>query len=480
MSRKTDYKFIDKKYFKISLIFEKGYIMNKKVDNIIIGFGKAGKTLANYLGNKGEKTVLVEKSPSMYGGTCINVGCIPSKFRATSADRRSISAMSNEEYYKNSVVNKKALIAKLNKANYDKVASNDNVEVIDGLASFKDEHTIIIQTDSEEYEVYAQRVFINTGSTPFVPDIEGLKIEKKIHTSETLMNLEEFPQSMTIFGSGFIGLEFAASYAKFGTKVTIIDKEDKLLPREDDDVAKEVFESYKALGVDFIFSAGINSVEQDENSVKITYTVNGEKLQISSDILLVATGRKSTAQDLNLANAGVETNERGFIKVNKYLQTNKEHIFAMGDINGGPQFTYVSLDDYRIVKSYLEDKGSYSIDDRQPIAFSAFLHPTFSKVGLSEKDAIKAGYNIKVATLPVTAIPKAKILGNQTGIYKAVVDADTNQILGAVLFGEDSHEIINIIVLAMIMKQAYTVLANQIFTHPTMAEALNDLFSLIK
>jgi oxidoreductase len=480
MSRKTDYKFIDKKYFKISLIFEKGYIMNKKVDNIIIGFGKAGKTLANYLGNKGEKTVLVEKSPSMYGGTCINVGCIPSKFLATSADRRSISAMSNEEYYKNSVVNKKALIAKLNKANYDKVASNDNVEVIDGLASFKDEHTIIIQTDSEEYEVYAQRVFINTGSTPFVPDIEGLKIEKKIHTSETLMNLEEFPQSMTIFGSGFIGLEFAASYAKFGTKVTIIDKEDKLLPREDDDVAKEVFESYKALGVDFIFSAGINSVEQDENSVKITYTVNGEKLQISSDILLVATGRKSTAQDLNLANAGVETNERGFIKVNKYLQTNKEHIFAMGDINGGPQFTYVSLDDYRIVKSYLEDKGSYSIDDRQPIAFSAFLHPTFSKVGLSEKDAIKAGYNIKVATLPVTAIPKAKILGNQTGIYKAVVDADTNQILGAVLFGEDSHEIINIIVLAMIMKQAYTVLANQIFTHPTMAEALNDLFSLIK
>ena len=454
--------------------------MNKKVDNIIIGFGKAGKTLANFLGNKGEKTVLVEKSSSMYGGTCINVGCIPSKFLATSADRRSISAMSNEEYYKNSVVNKKALISNLNKANYDKVASNDNVEVIDGLASFKDEHTIIIQTGSEEYEVYAQRVFINTGSTPFVPDIEGLKIEKRIHTSETLMNLEEFPRSMTIFGSGFIGLEFAASYAKFGTKVTIIDKEDRLLPREDDDVAKEVFESYKALGVEFIFNAGINSVEQDENSVKMTYTVNGEKLQISSDILLVSTGRKSTAQDLNLANAGVETNERGFIKVNKHLQTNKDHIFAMGDINGGPQFTYVSLDDYRIVKSYLEDKGSYCIDDRQPIAFSAFLHPTFSKVGLSEKDAIKAGYNIKVATLPVTAIPKAKILGNQTGIYKAVVDADTNQILGVVLFGEDSHEVINIVVLAMIMKQPYTVLANQIFTHPTMAEALNDLFSLIK
>lgn len=453
--------------------------MNKKVDNIIIGFGKAGKTLANYLENKGEKTILVEKSSLMYGGTCINVGCIPSKFLATQSDRRSYSGINDEEYYKKSIINKKELIAKLNKANYDKVSSNANVEVVDGLASFKDEHIINITTDNQDYEVYADKIFINTGSIPFVPDIEGLKIEKRIHTSETLMNLEEIPHTMTIFGSGFIGLEFAASYAKFGTKVTIIDKEAKLLPREDDDVANVVFESYKGLGVDFVFNAGINKVEQDDNNVKISYTLNGEEVEICSDVLLVATGRKSNVKDLKLENAGIEISERGFIKVNKHLQTNKPHIFAMGDVNGGPQFTYVSLDDYRIVKSYLEDKGSYSLDDRQPIAFSAFLHPTFSKVGLSEKEALEKGYKIKVATLPVTAIPKAKILGNQIGIYKAVVDADTNQILGVVLFGEDSHEVINIVVLAVIMKQPYLVLANQIFTHPTMAEALNDLFSLI-
>ena len=152
----------------------------------------------------------------------------------------------------------------------------------------------------------------------------------------------------------------------------------------------------------------------------------------------------------------------------------------MGDVNGGPQFTYISLDDYRIVKSYLDGNGVYTRNDRQTIAFSAFLHPTYSRVGLSEKEARQAGYNIKVATLPVTAIPKAKILGNQTGIYKAIVDADTNQILGTVLFGEESHEVINIVVTAMIAKQPYTALANQIFTHPTMAEALNDLFGLIK
>ena len=454
--------------------------MSKKADNVIIGFGKAGKTLANYLGNRGEKTILVEKSPVMYGGTCINVGCIPSKFLATCADQRSLSESSDAAYYKNAVINKKGLIAKLNKANYDKLAGNKNVEVIDGLASFKDDHTIKIQTDREEYEVYAERVFINTGARPFIPEIEGLQVGKRIHTSETLMDLEEFPQTLTILGSGFIGLEFAASYAKFGSKVTIIDKGDKLLPREDDDVAKEVFASYKALGVDFIFNAEINQVEQDENAVKISYSVNGEKGQISSAAFLVAAGRKANIEDLNLAKAGVDISDRGFIQVNRHLQTNKAHIFAMGDVNGGPQFTYVSLDDYRIVKSYLEDHGTYSRDDRQIIAFSAFLHPTFSKAGLSEKDAIEKGYNIKTASLPVTAIPKAKILGNQTGIYKAVVDADSNQILGVVLFAEESHEVINIVVSAMMMKQPYTMLANQIFTHPTMSEALNDLFGLIK
>ena len=452
----------------------------KKVENLIIGFGKAGKTLANYLGNKGEKTILVEKSPLMYGGTCINVGCIPSKFLATAADRRGFSGGSDAEYYKNAVVQKKALIAKLNQVNYDKVASNENVEVLDGLASFKDEHTVQITNGSEVSEVYADRIFVNTGARPFIPSVPGLEVGKRIHTSETLMNLEEFPKSLAILGSGFIGLEFAASYAKFGTKVTIIDQGDRILPREDDDVAKEVFSSYQAMGVDFLFHAALNQVSQDENAVHLSYTVNGEKKELSVEAFLVATGRQANTEELHLENAGVDVSERGFIKVNEHLQSNKAHIFAMGDVNGGPQFTYISLDDFRIVKSFLDNQGSYRRNERQPVAFSAFLHPTFSRVGLSEKEAREKGYKIKVATLPVTAIPKAKIRGNQTGLYKAVVDAENNQILGVTLFGEESHEVINIVVLAMMTKQPYTVLANQIFTHPTMAEALNDLFGAVK
>lgn len=451
-----------------------------RVDNIIIGFGKAGKTLAGYLGSKGEKTVLIEKSPLMYGGTCINVGCIPSKFLATSADRKAYSQLGDEEYYKQAVENKKTLISKLNKANYDKVAGVPNVEVIDGLASFKDEHTVNIKTESGVQELYAERIFINTGTTPFVPETEGLEIKGRIHTSETIMNLEEFPRSLAISGSGFIGLEFAASYTKFGTKVTIIDRGSKVLPREDEDVANAVFEAYKGLGIEFIFDANIEKVEQNESEVKISYSSKGEAHELSAEAFLVATGRKANVEGLNLEAAGIETSERGFINVNEHLQTNKPHIFAMGDINGGPQFTYVSLDDFRIVKSFLDNNGSYTRENRQPIAFSAFLHPTFSKVGLGEKEAIKAGYKIKVASLPVSAIPKAKILGDQTGLYKAIVDADTDKILGVVLYGEESHEVINTVVSTMLANQPYTVLANQIFTHPTMAEALNDLFGLIK
>ena len=294
------------------------------------------------------------------------------------------------------------------------------------------------------------------------------------------MNLEEFPRSLAISGSGFIGLEFAASYAKFGTKVTIIDRGSKILPREDDDVANAVFEAYKGLGIEFIFDANIEKVEQDESEVKISYSSKGEARELSAEAFLVATGRKANVEGLNLEAAGIETSERGFINVNEHLQTNKPHIFAMGDINGGPQFTYVSLDDFRIVKSFLDNNGSYTRENRQPIAFSAFLHPTFSKVGLGENEAIKAGYKIKVASLPVSAIPKAKILGDQTGLYKAIVDADTDKILGVVLYGEESHEVINTVVSTMLANQPYTVLANQIFTHPTMAEALNDLFGLIK
>ncbi|MCQ9210674.1 FAD-dependent oxidoreductase [Granulicatella seriolae] len=453
--------------------------MAKHVKNIIIGFGKAGKTLAGYLGSKGESVILVEESKLMYGGTCINVGCIPSKALATSAERRAYSNMDKEEYYKEAVKKKKALIAALNKANYDKADAVEAVEVVDGKARFLDEHTVAVDTSEGTLEYVGERIFINTGARPFVPPIKGLEIGGPIYTSEEIMNLETLPEKLLIIGSGYIGLEFASIYRQFGSEVTVIDLATDFLPREDTDIAQAVKVALENMGVTFELGVSIVSVETDGKSASVTYSVDGLEKTVQVDGVLVATGRRANVEGLDLDKAGVELTPRGTIAVNEYLQTNKDNIFALGDVNGGPQFTYVSLDDFRVVKSFLFEDGIYSTKKRGLIPNSVFIHPTLSNVGLSEKAAQEAGYKIKVATLPVTAIPKAKILGNQVGLYKAVVDAETSLILGATLFAEESHEVINTISTAMSAGLPYTSLRDQIYTHPTMSEALNDLFALI-
>lgn len=455
--------------------------MTTTVKNIIIGFGKAGKTLAGYLGSIGEDTILIEKSKEMYGGTCINVGCIPSKKLATKALRKQYSNEDDSSYYTKSVQEKKALIAALNTANYNKVDSVEKTQIIDGTARFVDDHTVAVDTAEGEKLFKADRIFINTGATPFVPPVEGLTIGGAIHTSETIMNLEEYPESLVIIGSGFIGLEFAATYAQFGTKVTVIDVTEAFLPREDEDVAQAVKEQLEALGVTFNLGVQLKAVHQEGGKAVVEATTGeGAPVAFTADAVLVATGRRANVQGLDLDKAGVELTERGAIKVNEFLQTNVPHIFAMGDVNGGPQFTFVSLDDFRIVKRFLAGDTTYSTKQRAKFPTATFINPPLASVGLNEKQAKEAGIEVKVAKLPAMAIPKAKILGNQVGFYKVLVDTSTNQIVGATLFAEEAHEVINIIATAMNANLPYTVLRDQIYTHPTMAEALNDVFGLIK
>lgn len=448
----------------------------RKVKNIVIGFGKGGKTLAAYLGKKGEETVLIEKSKEMYGGTCINVGCIPSKSLSTKAGRKQYTCEEDAAYFERTMAEKNRLIALLNGANYNKLNQIENVEIIDGLASFVDEHRVLIDKGGEKEEIEAERIFINTGARPFLPQIEGLKLSERIMTSEGALSLEKLPKKLTMIGAGFIGLEFAKTYAEYGSEVTILDNNKVFLEREDEDVAAEVWKSMEELGVRILLGTKIEKIEEGEDRTLIHFEQNGEKLSIEQDVILVSTGRRPNVEELNLAKAGVRLGERGNIEVNEFLQTNKEHIFALGDVNGGPNFTYISLDDFRIVKNFLEGRTDYSTKNRDFIPTSVFLHPTLSKVGLTEKEARARGYEVEVFTLPVNQIPKAKILGNQLGLYKAIVDKKTGLILGAVLFAEESHEVINIIATAMALKADYTQLKNRIFTHPTMAEALNDLF----
>ena len=451
----------------------------EKVKNIIIGFGKAGKTLAQEFNTRQEKTIVVEKDPKMYGGTCINVACIPSKKLALLAQEKP-EDVDDKAYYKTAVQEKSELISRLNETNYHNVQENEFVEVIDGLATFVSEDLVKISFNDGGQEIYeAERIIINTGSRPNIPDIEGLTIDgEKIHTSETLMEDEDLPDHLTILGDGYIGLEFASMFTLFGSKVTVLshNSEADFLENEDVDVAETVLETLRNLDIEFIFNAKLNHVEKNEQQLDLSYEQNNEVVSIQTDKLLVAVGRHANLADLNLDSAGVYVAENETIQVNKHLETNIENIFAVGDVNGGPQHTYLSLDDYRIVKSELFEDGSYTLAERENVPNTTFIYPPLSTVGLTERRAKEEGYKVKISTLTVSQIPKAKIFNHPVGLYKAVIDVKTNRLLGAALFAEDSHEVINILSLAIKAELTAKDLANQIFTHPSMAEALNDLF----
>jgi pyruvate/2-oxoglutarate dehydrogenase complex dihydrolipoamide dehydrogenase (E3) component len=455
----------------------------EKIKNIVIGFGKAGKTLAQDLGNRGETTIVIEKDPKMYGGTCINVACIPSKKLATLAKRKPENVM-DADYYTKAIQEKKALIDQLNEANYENVDGTENVKVIDGEASFVNDHQVEIALHDGDVVTYeAERIFINTGSRPNIPAIPGLEIDgENIHTSETLMDDEEFPERLAIIGDGYVGLEFASIYAQFGSKVTLLSHSprEEFLKAEDRDVAQAVLEALENMGITFLFDAETTQIDKEDEAIVLTYEQKATKETLQTDKILVAVGRHPNVQGLNLEAADVILAEDESIQINKRLQTNKKHIYALGDVNGGPQHTYLSLDDYRIVISQLFGDGSYDLAERKYIPAATFIHPPLSSVGLTEKEARAHGYEIKVASLPAASIPRAKILDHKVGLYKAVIDADTDQILGTVLFAEESSEVINLIATAMKGKLTYQTLANQVFTHPAMAEGLNDLYGNVE
>lgn len=453
--------------------------MKKTFDVIIIGFGKGGKTLAGDLANRGLKVALVEKSNKMYGGTCINVACIPTKSLENSANNiRNINSWNDAQIeYEKAIDKKEILITKLREANYNKLNSNDNVTVFTGMGTFIDENTVEVKTENEVYELVSDKIFINTGSKSFIPNIKGIENNKIVYNSESLMNLRTLPKKMTIIGAGFIGLEFAGIYSSFGTEVTILNSNNGILPNEDIEDSEEIIKLLEKRNVKIINNTKVKEIKEVSNLATVEYEINSELKEITSDIILVATGRKANTEGLGLENAGIELNERGFIKVSDTLKTNKEHIWAIGDINGGPQFTYISLDDYRIIINQLFGNKTRTTSNRKNIPNAIFISPAFSRVGLNVKQAKEKGYDVLVAKMPVDAIPRAKQIGKTDGFIKIVIDKNSNKILGSSMICEDSSEIIHLIQLAVDLEVEYTYLRDRVYAHPTMTEALNDVLS---
>lgn len=439
------------------------------IKNIIIGFGKGGKTLAKFLAQKGEEVLVIEKSNKMYGGTCINIACLPSK--------RLIIEAANGVSYVDAVNGKNEMTAQLREKNYHMLADEKTVTVLDGKAHFIADHEIEVELPNGKKAQYkGDRIFINTGAVPVMLPIPGLKESKYILDSTQAMDEKKMPKNLTIIGAGYIGLEFASMFAKYGSKVTVLDHNKEFLVREDEDISNAVRKDMEDAGIKFELGADIEKITDETTDAKVTYQINGKTKAINADRILVATGRKPNTENLGLENTAIETTDRGAIKVDDFLRTTVDNVWAIGDVKGGLQFTYISLDDFRIIKDQLFGTGARMVSDRKVIPYSVFISPALSQVGLNEKQANKLEKEYKLFKLPVTAIPKAKVAKDNRGLFKALVDPETEKILGATLYGIESYELINMISLAMKAHLSYTVLRDQIYTHPTMSEAFNDLF----
>ena len=456
----------------------------KQYDAIIIGFGKAGKTLAAELSNRGWQVAVVERSSMMYGGTCPNIACIPTK---TLAHEAGIAALLyHDDYpkqanlYKQAIGRKNRLTSFLRNNNYERLSKRPNVTVYTGEGSFVSANIIKVALPEGDIELQGKEIFINTGSTPIIPAIDGIKESQKVYTSTTLLDLNVLPQHLIIVGGGYIGLEFASMYAEFGSKVTLLEGGNRFMPRNDQDIANSVKEVLEKKGIEIHLNARAQSIHDTNDGVTLTYSdvSDGTPYFVDGDAILIATGRKPMIEGLNLQATGIGVDAHGAIVVNDQLRTTVPHVWAMGDVKGGPQFTYLSLDDFRIIRDQLFGDKKRDIGDRDPVPYAVFIDPPLAHIGLTEEEALKRGYSFKVSRLPATSVVRSRTLKQTDGMLKAIVNDHSGKIMGCTLFCAEAPEIINIVAMAMKTGQHYTFLRDFIFTHPSMSEGLNELFDI--
>ncbi len=371
---------------------------------------------------------------------------------------------------------KRSVVQSLRPINLNNLHTALGDDLIIGTARFVAPKTIEVATDEGTTRLLtAERLFINTGTRPLIPSVPGLK-EAGFLTSESIMELEQLPEHLIVLGSGYIGLEFAQMFRHFGSRVTVIGQSEQILSQQDPDIANAVQTLLERDGIDFLLKAKVLKVERSGHATVLQLQVANREMSLEGSHLLVAVGRAPTTDTLNLAAAGVATDARGFIPVNDRLETNVPNIWALGDINGGPQYTHVALDDYRIVKANLIDGGNRSTQGRL-VPSCLFIDPELAHVGLTETEAQQQGYAIRVAKLDARDIMRAVTEGQTDGLMKAIVDTQTGRILGCSLLCHEAGEVISTVQMVMQARMPYTVLRDGVLTHPTMTEGLNMLFS---
>lgn len=370
---------------------------------------------------------------------------------------------------------KKEVVNALNQKNYLNLENDENITLLNFKAQFKsnteveliDEKGKLVQT------LTADKILINTGAKSNVPNIEGIDSAQNVYDSKGLLNISYQPKELVIIGGGYIALEFASMFQSFGTNVTVLEYNKQFMAREDQEIVTHMINDFKDKGVRLITNVETKALKNEGDLT----TVETSQGNFTGDAILLATGRVPNT-DLALDNTDIELGTHGEIKVNNHLQTSVSHIYAAGDVKGGLQFTYISLDDFRILKSELFGDRSRHTENRGMIPYTVFIDPPLSRVGITASEAQKLNYNYVENTLFINTLPKHKINNDGRGLFKVVINKDNNEILGATLYGKGSEEIINLIKLAIDQHIPYQVLRDNIYTHPTIAESFNDLFNI--
>ena len=439
----------------------------KKYDAITIGFGQGAHKLAKKLSEQKWTVAMIEKSPQMYGGSCVNIGCIPTKLM----DHDARSGKTYEEI----VERRDKVTAKDRHHNYESINNNEYVDVYTGLGSFKSNHSITVKTDGTLEELEAKYIFIDTGSVAKMPPIKGLSESDRVYDSTTLQQLEHLPKKLGIIGGGNIGLEFASIYRFLGSDVTVFEYSKTFMEHEEREIVNEVQGVMESRGIDIELGAETQEVKNENDKVVVELS-NGNTY--SFDALLVAVGHKPQVEQLNLEATDIQLNKEGGIKVDDQLETAVENVYAMGDVRGKRKFTYITTDDANIILDHLLGEGKRKLSDRKNVPYAVFIDPPLAHIGMTEDQARKKDIPILTNTVPMKSTDRADIINDYRGIYKAVVNKETKEIIGVSLFGSQSHELVNMLKMAMDHHISYTEIRDQMMTHPVMTEVFHTLFDM--
>ena len=459
-----------------------GCVMAKKYDAIVIGTGQSGPSMAARLTQEGLKTAVVERK--LFGGTCVNVGCIPTKALVASARAAYMARRSNDfgvvidgpvdVDMRRVKARKDAIVRQSSEGVTAWLRNMPDCTVYQGHARFEDSHTVRVNGERLE----AERIFINTGARAFIPAIPGLD-EIDYLTNSSMMELDSLPEHLVIVGGSYIGLEFAQMYRRFGSRVTIVEMQDRLIGRDDDDVSEAVREMMRGEGIEVRLGARCIAVKKRDRGVSVQVECDTGAPEVVGSHLLVAVGRAPNTDDLGLEEAGVETDRRGFIVVDDQLRTSVSNVWALGDVNGRGAFTHTSYNDFEIVAANLFDGDHRSVNDRI-IAYGLYIDPPLGRAGMTEREVRASGRRALMGKMAMARVGRARERGETRGFMKILVDAETQRILGAAILGIGGDEVIHSILDTMYADAPYTTIQRAMHVHPTVTELIPTMLGDLK